>query len=129
MTNCPYNKNNTQPFQNQTNKKTNAKKKKKKKKTSLKAHNNKKAYKKKRTTTTTTITTTKKTKQTNKRKKKQKENKIIQLLTEAPELVTLDCSWTVTVAGVAWTGVICEAVTPHRQDHARSNPLALLLQN
>ena len=42
MKNCPYNKNNTQPFQNQTNKKRTGKKK-----ASFKAHNNKKAYKKK----------------------------------------------------------------------------------
>ena len=59
-------------------------------KTSLKAHNNKKAYKKK--TTTTNKQTNKQTKE--RRNKKNKSNKIIQLLTEAPELVTLDCSFT-----------------------------------
>ena len=74
------NKNNTQPFQNQTNQK----------KTSLKAHNNKKPTKKRQ----------QQKKQTNKQKKeetkktKNKSNKIIQLLTEVPEFETLDCSFT-----------------------------------
>ena len=54
------NKNNTQPFQNQTNQK----------KTSLKAHNNKKPTKK---------GNNKKNKQTNKRKKKQKKPKTNQI--------------------------------------------------
>ena len=39
--------------------------------------------------TTTTIRTTK-----NKQTKKETKKKIIELLTEAPELVTLDCSFT-----------------------------------
>ena len=63
-----------------------------KKKTSLKTHNNKKAYTKKYSNNNNN--NKKQTnKQTNKRKKKQTK-KIIQLLTEAPELVTLDCSFT-----------------------------------
>ena len=57
-----------------------------------------------------------------------KQNKIIQLLTVAPELVTLDCNLTLVLQApnthplpqlrVGWTGVIFEVVTPHRQDHA-----------
>ena len=59
------------------------------KKTGLKAHSNKEAYKKQQQQQQKT------NKQTNKRKKqKNKLNKITQLLTAAPELVTLDCSFT-----------------------------------
>ena len=59
--------------------------------------------------------------------KQNKINRIIQLLTVAPELATLDCSLTHALQApntqpyhklrVGWTGAICEAVTPHRQDH------------
>ena len=53
----------------------------------------------------------------------------------APELVTLDCSLTYVLhvpnahpyqLRVGWTGVICQVVTPHRQDHAWSSPIAKL---
>ena len=66
---------------------------------------------------------------------KETEKKIIQLLTEAPELVTLDCSFTHVLQvpntqpyhRMDWGYM--EVVAPHRQDHARSSPLALLLRN